>query len=71
MEPFRLEGRIRYNPKIPKRAPRAMPDERWRDLFAAMRSNRDRRSSRWRSVLRRGPASCSAYAVATSTGAIS
>jgi integrase len=42
MEPFRPEGRIRYNPKIPKRAPRAMPDERWRDLFAAMRSNRDR-----------------------------
>ena len=42
MEPFRPEGRIRYNPKIPKRAPRAMPDERWRDLFAAMNSNRDR-----------------------------
>jgi integrase/recombinase XerD len=42
MEAFRPEGRIRYNPKIPKRAPRAMPDERWRDLFAAMRSNRDR-----------------------------
>lgn len=42
MEPFRPEGRIRYNPKVPRRAPRAMPDERWCDLFAAMRSNRDR-----------------------------
>jgi integrase/recombinase XerD len=42
MEPFRAGGRIRYNPKVPKRAPRAMPDERWRELFAAMRSNRDR-----------------------------
>ena len=42
MEPFRAEGRIRYNPKLPKRALRAIPDERWRELFAAMRSNRDR-----------------------------
>jgi integrase/recombinase XerD len=42
MEPFQPDGRIRYNPKVPKRAPRAMPDERWRDLFAAMSSNRDR-----------------------------
>jgi integrase len=42
LEPFRAEGRIRYNPKIPKRAPRAMPEERWQGLFTAMRSNRDR-----------------------------
>ncbi|EFC83496.1 site-specific integrase [Parafrankia sp. EUN1f] len=41
-EPFRTEGRLRYNPKIPRRPPRAMPDERWNDLFGAMRSNRDR-----------------------------
>jgi len=42
MEPFRAESRLRYNPKAPKAAPRAMPDERWVELFAAMRSNRDR-----------------------------
>lgn len=42
MEPFRAEGRLRYNPKAPTAAPRAMPDERWVELFAAMRSDRDR-----------------------------
>jgi integrase/recombinase XerD len=42
MEPFRAEGRLRYNPKAPKPRPRAMPDERWVELFEAMRSNRDR-----------------------------
>lgn len=42
LEPFRSEGKIRYNPKIPKRKPRAIPDERWVDLFKALRANRDR-----------------------------
>lgn len=42
LEPFRPEGKIRYNPKIPKRQLREMPEERWRDLFGALRSNRDR-----------------------------
>ncbi|ALU98491.1 integrase (plasmid) [Streptomyces globisporus C-1027] len=42
LEPFRPEGRLRYNPKVPRQRPRAMPDERWADFFAAMRSNRDR-----------------------------
>jgi integrase len=42
MQPFRQEGRLRYNPPVPKRRPRAMPDGRWVELFAAMRSNRDR-----------------------------
>jgi integrase len=42
LEPFRPEGRVRYNPKVPKRRPRAMPDQRWLELFAALRSNRDR-----------------------------
>lgn len=42
LEPFRPEGRLRYNPKLPRQRPRAMPDERWNDLFAAMSSNRDR-----------------------------
>ena len=42
LEPFRAEGRIRYNPKVPKRTPREIPDERWNELFAELRSNRDR-----------------------------
>jgi integrase len=42
LEPFRPEGRIRYNPKVPKRKSREMPDERWNELFAGLRSNRDR-----------------------------
>jgi integrase len=42
LEPFRPEGRLRYNPRLPKRRPRAMPDESWAALFAAMQSNRDR-----------------------------
>lgn len=42
VEPFRPEGKIRYNPKVSKRRPRAMPEERWSELFAGLRSNRDR-----------------------------
>lgn len=42
LEPFRPQGRLRYNPKVAKRSPRAMPDERWNELFAVLRSNRDR-----------------------------
>ena len=42
LEPFRPQGRLRYNPPVPKRRPRAMPDERWDDLFASMRFDRDR-----------------------------
>lgn len=34
LTPFRPEGKIRYNPRVPRRAPRAMPDERWNELFA-------------------------------------
>ncbi|QUH06322.1 tyrosine-type recombinase/integrase [Saccharopolyspora erythraea] len=40
--PIRPEGRIRYNPKLPKQQPRAIPDEHWKKLFAGLRSNRDR-----------------------------
>jgi integrase len=36
------EGRIRHNPKLPRRRPRAMSDESWGVLFDAMGSNRDR-----------------------------
>lgn len=42
LQPFRAEGRVRYNPRVARRRPRAMPDERWAELFAALRSNRDR-----------------------------
>ncbi|WP_335984049.1 tyrosine-type recombinase/integrase [Streptomyces sp. CA2R106] len=42
LEPYRGEGRLRDNPQFPKRRPRPMPDERWNELFAALRSNRDR-----------------------------
>jgi integrase len=42
LEPYKGEGRLRYNPKVPRRRPRQMPDERWNELFAALRSNRDR-----------------------------
>jgi integrase len=39
---FRPEGRLRFNPKVAKRAPRAMSDEAWDALFTAMASDRDR-----------------------------
>jgi integrase/recombinase XerD len=42
MQPFRPEGRVRYNPKVPRRRPRALPDEAWGALFEALGSNRDR-----------------------------
>jgi integrase/recombinase XerD len=42
LEPFRPEGKVRYTPKVPKRRPREIPDDRWRDLFGVLRSNRDR-----------------------------
>lgn len=42
LEPFRREGRLRYNPPVPRLRPRAMPDPQWDALFAALRSDRDR-----------------------------
>ena len=42
LAPFTADGRLRYNPKLPKQKPRAMSDERWAELFKALRSNRDR-----------------------------
>jgi integrase/recombinase XerD len=42
VEPFRPEGRVRYNPKIPKGRPRAMPDDRWAEVFGRLGSHRDR-----------------------------
>ena len=42
LDSYRVEGRIAYNPRLPKQQPRAMPDERWIELFAVLRANRDR-----------------------------
>ncbi|NHU47767.1 site-specific integrase [Rhodococcus sp. A14] len=42
LEQFRPEGRVRYNPKLPKRQPREIPDDQWHRLFGVLRSNRDR-----------------------------
>lgn len=42
MERFRPEGRVRYNPKVPRRRPRALNDDAWGALFDALGSNRDR-----------------------------
>ncbi|WP_239159714.1 tyrosine-type recombinase/integrase [Winogradskya humida] len=42
LQPFRPEGRLRYNPPLPKRRPRAIPDAAWNDLFTALGSHRDR-----------------------------
>jgi integrase len=42
LEQYRFEGKIRYNSKIPKRRPREVPDGSWNDVFAGLRSNRDR-----------------------------
>jgi integrase/recombinase XerD len=42
LAPFRAEGRLRYNPKIARRRPRAIPDQRWNELFARLGSHRDR-----------------------------
>lgn len=34
--------RLRYNPKVPQRYPRTVPDDRWTELFATLRCHRDR-----------------------------
>ncbi|MFI7123755.1 hypothetical protein [Amycolatopsis sp. NPDC049868] len=44
LEPFRAEGKLRYNPKLPKQRPREMPDECWKDVFSKLTSNRHRAS---------------------------
>ena len=42
LEPFQPGGRLRYNPAVPTRKLRAMPEDRWVEFFARMRSHRDR-----------------------------
>jgi integrase/recombinase XerD len=42
MEAFAPEGRLRYNPKAPHRQRRSLSDQHWAQLFAVLRSDRDR-----------------------------
>jgi len=42
MAPYRNERLGRYRPQVPTRVPRAIPDEEFNDIFARLRSNRDR-----------------------------
>nr|WP_245669356.1 tyrosine-type recombinase/integrase [Nocardia speluncae] len=42
MEPFARGRRAPYRQKVPQRHPRSIPDQAVEDLFAALRSNRDR-----------------------------
>ena len=42
MQPFGFEGRLRYNPKTPRRRRRALTDAQWAELFGALRCDRDR-----------------------------
>lgn len=42
MEPVRAQRSGRYRPRVPVRIPRAIPDEKFDELFAALGSHRDR-----------------------------
>ena len=42
MEPFDGGRTGRYRPKLPRRVPRQIPDEKFNELFALLHSNRDR-----------------------------
>ncbi len=42
LQPFRRERAGLYRPKIARRAPRCIPDEKFNELFAGLRSHRDR-----------------------------
>jgi site-specific recombinase XerD len=43
MQPWRRPGGVApYQPKVPRRVPRAIPDPRFNELFAALPSHRDR-----------------------------
>ena len=42
LEPFRLEGKVRYNPALPRQRPRTLSEENWVNLFGVLRSHRDR-----------------------------
>ena len=42
MEPYRNERTGLYRPRVPKRIPRSIPDEGFNEIFARLRSHRDR-----------------------------
>jgi len=42
MEPFPNERTGLYRPRVPKRIPRSIPDEEFNEIFARLRSHRDR-----------------------------
>lgn len=42
MEPFRTERSGRYRPRLAQRVPRRIPDERFNQIFAQLRCDRDR-----------------------------
>ncbi|WP_055618501.1 tyrosine-type recombinase/integrase [Streptomyces phaeochromogenes] len=42
MDEFQAARAGRYRPKVPERAPRRIPDEKYTEVFAALRSDRDR-----------------------------
>ncbi|MFE2261730.1 tyrosine-type recombinase/integrase [Streptomyces griseosporeus] len=42
MDEFEPTRAGRYRPKVPERAPRRIPDEKYAEVFAALRSDRDR-----------------------------
>jgi Quinolinate synthetase A protein/Phage integrase family len=42
LQPFAPRGRLRYNPRLPRLRPRALPEAEWSALFSALRSDRDR-----------------------------
>jgi site-specific recombinase XerD len=42
MDDWKAERVGRYRPTVPRRIPRAIPDDRFNELFAALSSNRDR-----------------------------
>ena len=42
MEPFARERSGRYRPRLAQRVPRRIPDERFNQIFAQLRSDRDR-----------------------------
>jgi len=42
MDPVRAQRSGRYRPRVPVRIPRAIPDEKFDELFAALHSHRDR-----------------------------
>jgi integrase len=42
MEAFKIQRAGRYRPKVPERIPRRIPDDKYTEVFAGLRSHRDR-----------------------------